>query len=52
MGARRLTHSAPRDRQIRNCVMIHKITAAVIKVAIAQLMTVIAHIVANAFSYG
>jgi hypothetical protein len=41
-------HSTSRDRQIRNCVMIHKTTTAMISIAITQVITVIAHIVANA----
>jgi hypothetical protein len=40
-------HFTSPDRQIRNCVMIHRTTTAMITVAITQFMTIIAHIVAN-----
>src|SRR5262245_36207128 len=35
-------HFTSRDRQIRNCVMIHRTTTAMISIAIDQVMTVIA----------
>jgi hypothetical protein len=39
-------HFTSRDRQIRNCVMIHRTTTAMISIAIDQVMTsFIAHIV-------
>src|SRR5262245_37177379 len=43
-------HFSSRDRQICNCMMIHTITAAMMSVPITQLMTIIAHIVANTWS--
>ena len=42
-------HLTARDRQIRNCAMIHTTTTATISAAMTQFMT-IAHIVANACS--